>query len=103
MNGAPVRIRFDASTSTAGADYLWTWADGQCGVGRVVERDFDYAGSQRVRLDVIDENHRQATAEAVLVLGGAENPLRFTPVFVNGADGYAAFRIPSIVRALNGR
>lgn len=106
---APVRVRFATVASDAsdasdelGATYLWSWPDGQHSLGRTVERDFDYAGCYPVRLDVIDERHGQATTEEVLVLGGAENPLRVTPVFVNGEGGYAAFRIPSIVRALNG-
>jgi hypothetical protein len=105
-NEAPVRVRFTAVTSDrsdeSGAAYLWSWPDGQHSLGRTVERNFDYAGDHVVRLAVIDEYHAQATTEKVLNLGGVENPLRVTPVFVNGEGGYAAFRIPSIVRALNG-
>ncbi len=47
---APVRIQFDASASTGGATCLWTWADGLRSVGRVVAREFAYAGAYRVRL-----------------------------------------------------
>jgi sialidase-1 len=36
------------------------------------------------------------------MLDGTPNPLSFMPVFVNGSEGYACFRIPSIVRATNG-
>jgi sialidase-1 len=100
---APVRIRFQAEAdAAAGATCLWTWPDGRQSIGRSVERNFPYAGSQRVRLDLIDAQHAQASVEEVLVLQGAENPLRVTPVFSSGEDGYAAFRIPSIVRACNG-
>jgi sialidase-1 len=103
---APVRVRFTAVTSDesdeSGAAYLWSWPDGQRSLGHTVERDFDYAGDHAVRLAVIDEHHVQVTAEAVITLGGVENPLQVTPVFVNGEGGYAAFRIPSIVRAANG-
>ena len=99
---APARIRFAAIDPGADATCLWHWSDGERAIGQTVERDFAYAGSYGVRLDVVDAGHRQATAERLLVLGGVENPLRVTPVFASGEEGYAAFRIPSIVRALNG-
>ena len=99
---APARVRFEALESGAGSICLWRWSDGEHAIGQSVERDFAYAGSYGVRLDVVDAGHRQATAERVLALGGVENPLRVTPVFTSGEGGYAAFRIPSIVRALNG-
>lgn len=100
--GAPARIRFEAIDPGADAACLWRWSDGERAIGHSVERDFAFAGNYGVRLDVVDGNHRQATAERVLVLGGIENPLRVAPVFTGGDAGYAAFRIPSIVRALNG-
>lgn len=99
---APGRIHFEALEPGEDAICLWHWSDGERAIGQVVERDFVFAGSYGVRLDVVDAGHRQATAEQVLVLGGVENPLRMTPVFSSGEGGYAAFRIPSIVRALNG-
>ena len=108
---APVRICFTAAGSDGDGDgggdrdcatYLWTWHDGAHSMGRTVTRDFTYAGSYCVRLDVIDAQHAQARAEQVLVLRGAANPLRIIPVFLSGEAGYAAFRIPSIVRAANG-
>ena len=104
---APVRIRFTATDGDGASDrncasYLWTWHDGAHSLGRTVTRDFAYAGSYRVRLDMIDSEHAQARAEQVLVLRGAVDPLRIAPVFLSGEGGYAAFRIPSIVRAANG-
>ena len=38
----------------AGATCLWHWSDGERAIGQTVERDFAYAGSYGVRLDVID-------------------------------------------------
>jgi sialidase-1 len=43
-----------------------------------------------------------ASTEQQLRLGGRTNPLHFVPVFVNGSESYTCYRIPSIVRALNG-
>ncbi len=102
---APVRVRFDAGPFTApnaSQACLWDWEGGSRALASTVERDFAYAGAYRIQLTVVDANHRQSTATQTLVLDGAENPLQVTPVFVNGADGYAAFRIPSIVCARNG-
>jgi sialidase-1 len=109
---APVRLRFAAEVATGGpalnesaADgtkYLWTWPDGTRSVGSVVERAFAYGGVYRVHLDVIGEDHAEATAETVVELEGPLDPLRLTPVFRSGEGEYAAFRIPSIVCAANG-
>ena len=102
---APVRVCFDASSAMPPNPILaclWDWEDGSRELGSTVERDFAYAGAYRIQLTVVDANHRQSTTVQTIVLDGPENPLRITPVFVNGADGYAAYRIPSIVRALNG-
>ena len=52
-------------------------------------------------MSLIRSMHRPR-AEEVIVLRGAADPLRIAPVFLSGEEGYAAFRIPSIVRAANG-
>jgi sialidase-1 len=97
---APLDVRFDAGLS--GRHYLWDFGDGQRGSGRVVTHRYEYAGDYKARLTVIDEHHGQSTADLRITVGGRQNPLRFVPVFVNGTEGYACYRIPSIVRALNG-
>lgn len=102
---APITVQFDARSSAAPGGvraYLWDFGDGQRGYGAVVSHDYAYAGRATVRLTVLDAGYAQAAAEQTLIFSGRENPLRVTPVFVNGAEGYACYRIPSIVRALNG-
>lgn len=102
-SAAPVRVRFSASTGgPPGTICLWTWPGGGYSLGPTAEHDFAYAGRYSVRLDVIDPSHAQAHCEEVLELDGLPNPLCVTPVFTSGEGGYAAFRIPSIVRAANG-
>ena len=100
---APVSVRFDGRSSSGGLRaWLWDFGDGTRGFGPQVEHRYSYAGDYAVRLMVVDEAHRVATSEMVLRLSGEVNPLMPTLVFVNGAEGYACYRIPSIVRALNG-
>jgi len=105
---APLTVRFDAGDSrdpdgTIRA-WLWDFGDGSSGMSRgaVADHHYEYGGRYRVRLVVIDDDHGQATAERALTLRGQPNPLRMAPVFVNGAEGHACYRIPAIVRAANG-
>lgn len=103
---APLDMRFDGRV-LAGEDreiafYLWDFGDGDRGTGAAVSHRYEYAGTYTARLRVIDTQYGQAVAERQITVGGRENPLRFTPVFVNGTESHACYRIPSIVRALNG-
>ncbi|MBL8134066.1 MAG: exo-alpha-sialidase [Anaerolineae bacterium] len=105
VGDAPLDVRFDAAQS--GGDLpiaftLWDFGDGARGSGTQAAHRYDYAGDYAVKLTLIDQAHRQSSAEARLTLGGSANPLHFAPVFVNETEGYACYRIPSIVRALNG-
>ncbi len=98
-------LRFDGRQSrAAGAVRAWLWdfGDGTRGYGAQPEHEYAYVGDYRVRLTVIDDRHATTTAEDVLHLDGLANPLAAARVFVNGTEGYACYRIPSIVRALNG-
>lgn len=103
---APVTVRFDARESVDSdgtiESYLWDFGDGSTGMGLVVEHHYPYRGSYCVRLTVIDNDHGQSACERTLHFAGRANPLKITPVFVNGTEGYACYRIPSIVRAQNG-
>jgi sialidase-1 len=100
---APIRLRFEASAGGGAVRAcLWDFGDGTRGYGPAVEHAFAYAGDYTVRLTVIDAQHRSASTVQTLHLGGRANPLRRTKVFVNDSEGYACFRIPAIVRALNG-
>lgn len=97
---APATVRFEATSP--GIAHLWDFGDGSRGAGPRVEHSYRYAGEYRVRLRVVDERHEQAVAERTVVVGGEADPLEMTPVFVNGSEGYACYRIPAIVRAVNG-
>jgi sialidase-1 len=100
---APTTLTFSASPSTGeGLTYLWDFGGQQRLIGESVRHPFPYAGDYRVQLTVIDRAYQQDSTEQAFTLSGAENPLRFTPVFVNGTEGYACYRIPAIVRAQNG-
>ena len=102
---APANLRFDATPSAGVADaagFLWDFGDGSLGRGRTVSHGYRYAGRYPVRLTVIDRHHRHGSAQRDLVLAGEPNPLEIRPLFVNGSEGYACFRIPAIVRADNG-
>ena len=103
---APATVRFDGTATTDPdgqiAAYLWDFGDGGRGFGPAPAHPYAYAGAYTVRLTVIDDAHAQATASQQVSLGGRPNPLRRVPVFVNGTEGYACYRIPAIVRAANG-
>ncbi|MEZ4671731.1 MAG: exo-alpha-sialidase [Anaerolineae bacterium] len=106
LNTAPTNVDFDATASSdvssQMAAFQWDFGDGTYGTGMKVSHFYEFAGAYNVRLRVIDAHHRQGEAEQILRLSGRENPLRFVPVFINGSEGYACYRIPSVVRALNG-
>lgn len=103
---APARLQFDATASHDSdgriITYLWDFGDGQTDSGQTVTHTYDYAGSYTVHLTVIDNDHGQNTAVQTITLTGQENPLKTAPVFINGTEGYACYRIPAIVRAING-
>lgn len=102
---APVEVQFDAGASDSdrpAATFLWDFGDGSRGEGERPRHRYRHGGCYRVRLTVVDERHAQATTERVFSLDGEPDPLVRTPVFVNGSEGYACFRIPAIVRAANG-
>ncbi len=103
---APTRVTFDASAAVSAKGTIiarwWDFGDGQRAEGATVEHAYANAGAYPVRLTVLDNRHKQAETEETLILTGPPAPIRFAPVFVNGEDGYAAFRIPCIVAATNG-
>ncbi|MCA9904389.1 MAG: exo-alpha-sialidase, partial [Anaerolineae bacterium] len=103
---APCVVRFDARMSQAQDAQMracwWEFGDGYADYGAVVEHEYRYAGDYPIRLTVLSDQHVEASVERTLTLSGPENPLRPRPVFVNGTEGHACYRIPSLVRAMNG-
>ena len=67
-------IEFDAGTTEVGLGealaYVWEFSDGETRAGQTVTRRFDTAGEYSVELTVIDDNGREATAEATVTVGG---------------------------------
>ena len=103
MSGdAPCDVWFEAHGCEGTRGALWDFGDGSSALGRLVQHRYEYAGTYTVRLTVIGDGHRQATTETELTLAGAADPLQRVAVFVNGTEGHACYRIPSIVRAENG-
>ncbi len=106
QDDAPTRVIFDATAAVSPKGTIiahwWDFGDGQRAEGATVEHDYAHAGAYPVRLTVLDNQYKQAETEQTLTLAGPPAPIRFTAVFVNGEEGYAAFRIPCIVAATNG-
>ncbi len=103
-NTAPATLTFDASASTESANliaYLWEFSDGSRAVGATTCKQFAVAGRYVARLTVIDHAHASASKEQIVTLDGDSLPEQ-TPVFRNGNEGYACFRIPAVVQARNG-
>ncbi|MBE0690336.1 MAG: exo-alpha-sialidase, partial [Anaerolineae bacterium] len=103
---APCRLHFDGSESHAQGSqlraYFWDFGDGYAAYGMAATHEYHYAGDYTIRLTVLSDQYVEASVEQMLTLAGPENPLRLLPVFVNGTEGHACYRIPSIVRAANG-
>ena len=96
-------VHFDASDSRGEAlTYLWDLGDDSRVQGKTVEHTYLYSGTFRVTLYIFDEHHQQASVAEQSVFEGETDLPDKTAVFVNGADGYACFRIPAIVKAMNG-
>lgn len=105
-DSAPCTVRFDGRATFAQDGriraYWWDLGDGYTDYGAVVEHEYRYAGAYPIRLTALSDQHVEASVERTLTLSGPKNPLRPLPVFVNGTEGHACYRIPSIVRAANG-
>jgi hypothetical protein len=104
--GLQTTVHFDASVSydQAGHNpfFYWNFGDGQFGSGPVVSHTYAYDGTYQVRLLIVNDNHEQDAIKRTIHLHGGDSPLDFIPVFTNGSEGFACYRIPSIVRTANG-
>jgi sialidase-1 len=103
---APLEVWFDAEITEEKRRPIrycfWDMGDRQKRQGTKVLHRYDYAGDYTVKLTVVDEDYATASATREFSFCGKENPLTFSPVFLNGTEGHAGYRIPSIIRALNG-
>ena len=98
----PCDVHFQAVHAHSVRSFVWDFGDGMGGVGRDVTHRFAWAGDYTVRLVAIGDGHLEAVADAVVSLSGPADTLRRIPVFSNGSEGYACYRIPSIVCVANG-
>lgn len=99
---APCEVGFLAVNADKTRAAVWDFGDGSGALGVNVRHWYAYAGTYCVRLTVVGEGHRESGSEVSVTLTGAADPLQRASVFVNGCEGHACYRIPSIVRAANG-
>jgi PKD repeat protein len=97
-------LEFSVITNGAELDddvfFLWDFGDGYREIERNIRHTYAFSGVYSVCLTVINYNYKQAKILSVEVKNGADSP-EITPVFTNGEE-YACYRIPSIVKAING-
>lgn len=98
---APADMQFCAE-DTGAAAYIWDFGDGTRAIGRCVTHHYAYSGTYTVQLTALSSGHEQARTTLSVTLGGDVKPLQPVPVFVNGEDGHACYRIPAIVRTVGG-
>lgn len=82
--------------------FLWDFGDGYSGIGPHVVHQYAFDGDYTVRLTALTADYQSATREQTIQVTGIGQQPEIVPVFVNGTEGYACYRIPSIVRAANG-
>lgn len=82
--------------------FVWDFGDGQLGYGQHTQHQYDFGGNYVVNLLCIDDLHQQAIISQHIQIDGKQSALELRPVFVNGEEGYQCYRIPAIVRAING-
>jgi sialidase-1 len=102
--GANGRVRCEAVTTRPDAFrlFLWDFGDQDSGSGAQLLHEYAFEGDYTVRLTAVSYDYRQVTCERRVSVQGAAPRLPVSPVFINGEEGYACYRIPSIVRAANG-
>jgi sialidase-1 len=81
---------------------LWDFGDGNTAIGETVAHEHPYAGTYTVQLTAVTTDYQQVFAEQSITIENGQQPLQPTSVFINGIEGHACYRIPSIVRAANG-
>ena len=82
--------------------YIWDFGNGDIAFGETVEHDFIWGGDYAVKLTVVDPWYETSTVEEIIEIDGEPAPFRETTVFpLGGSDGYACFRIPTIIQAGN--
>lgn len=102
--GANGQITCEAVTTTPERFrlFLWDFGDQSSGAGAQVAHRYTFDGVYTIRLTAVAQNYRQITGEHLVTIQGAAPRLVVNPVFENGSEGYACYRIPSVVRAANG-
>lgn len=81
---------------------LWDFGDGSSGIGSSTSHQYAYSGAYQCRLTVATTSYQQIFCNRLIRVMGISKPLEKTPVFINDTEGYACYRIPSIVCAING-
>ncbi|WP_019614358.1 exo-alpha-sialidase [Psychromonas ossibalaenae] len=82
--------------------YMWDFGYGEIKFGKNLNHDFEWGGDYPVKLTVIDPWRNTDQQTVTISVSGEERPLREVVVYQPGTEGYACFRIPTIVKAGNG-
>lgn len=81
---------------------LWDFGDRQTDIGEQVNHTYPFAGKYTVRLTAVLSDYRQLHDEHTITVINKSTALEKVPVFQNGKEGHACYRIPSIISAANG-
>ncbi len=82
--------------------YIWDLGDGTLQFGQSIEKEYQYGGDYHIKLMVIDPWGKKDIIEETISVEGEPNPFNDTIVYDSPSEGYASFRIPTIIRAGNG-
>jgi sialidase-1 len=80
---------------------LWNFGDGQVAAGASVRHTYAFAGEYRAQVVVTGQHYESAHAHVTVRIADSAAPTRVT-VFANAGEGFACYRIPAIVRCVNG-
>lgn len=80
---------------------LWNFGDGQVAAGASVCHAYAFAGEYRAEVVVTDQHYESAHGHVTVRIADSAAPTRVT-VFANASEGFACYRIPAIVRCVNG-
>jgi sialidase-1 len=97
--GSPV-ITFTVP-DTDSLHVLWDFGDGQVAAGASVLHTYAFAGDYTAQVIVTGRDYRSTHAERAVRIPATAAPPRVT-VFANDSEGFVCYRIPAIVRCVNG-
>lgn len=76
---------------------VWDFSDGSRAIGHEATHHFEFGGNHTVSLTAMGHDYSSSTVHTSITVPGERYPFRPLAVFPNGEQGYACFRIPSLV------